>query len=100
MTKDHKEFKIWIEENLKKLSEVNNKRKIPRYFAIKKLVDEALEAQLKWLLEQMPDERTTIPDDCDCKHLTNLPVPCRHAQGFNDGLFECRQIILEALSKE
>jgi hypothetical protein len=36
---------IWTQERLARLAEVNKERKIPRYFAIKKLVEDIVEEE-------------------------------------------------------
>ena len=42
---------IWNEEKLKMLKEVNNLKKVPRYFAIKNMVEEEVEEALNDVVE-------------------------------------------------
>lgn len=98
-TRSHNQKNMqWTEKHLERLKEINNLKKVPRYFAIKKLVEEMIEknqrensllsfrnmTRRKFHIIDCDDlhgncsscAKDHDPHDCPMKEFENIPCDC------------------------
>lgn len=100
MTKSiQEEYKWWLYETLQQ-AEHSYVKKLMDYMngdayysnpnvMVQEVINEALQAQLKWLLEKMPDHSDMVSYE-----------EVKGTASWIEGVMRCRQVILEALISE